>query len=134
MIKVKELINIVTLKPNMYVRFKDKNGVQYIRKIVELPEDVRYGSIKVDKDIYNSCAVSKKNVLKVSFDLIGLIKVGDYVNGEKVTETMIKMRDEQGVFGLPDHYRMFVDEIHIKSVVTREQFESMKYIVERNDK
>lgn len=69
-----------------------------------------------------------------SFDLTNLIEVGDYVNGEKVTETMIKMRDEQGVFGLPDHYRMFVDEIHIKSVVTREQFESMKYIVERTDK
>lgn len=56
------------LKVGMYIRSKDKNGVQYIRKIVELPEDVRYGSIKVDKDIYNSCAVSKKNVLKVSFN------------------------------------------------------------------
>ena len=122
------------LKEGMYIRSKDKNGVQYIRKIVELPEETRYGSIVVDKDIHNVFWVSKKNVLKVSFDLIGLIKVGDYVNGEKVTETMIKMRDEQGVFGLPDHYRMFVDEIHIKSVVTKEQFESMKYIVERNDK
>lgn len=122
------------LKEGMYIRSKDKNGVQYIRKIVELPEETRYGSIVVDKDIHNVFWVSKKNVLKVSFNLIDLIEVGDYVNGEKVTETMIKMRDEQGVFGLPDHYRMFVDEIHIKSVVTREQFESMKYIVERNDK
>lgn len=122
------------LNVGMYIRSKDKNGVQYIRKIVELPEETRYGSIVVDKDIHNVFWVSKKNVLKVSFNLIDLIEVGDYVNGEKVTETMIKMRDEQGVFGLPDHYRMFVDEIHVKSVVTREQFESMKYIVERNDK
>lgn len=67
-----------------------------------------------------------------SFDLIDLIEVGDYVNGEKVTETMIKMRDEHGVFGLPDHYRTFVDEIHIKSVVTKEQFNSLKYVVERD--
>lgn len=65
-------------------------------------------------------------------NLIDLIEVGDYVNGEKVTETMIKMRDEHGVFGLPDHYRTFVDEIHIKSVVTKEQFNSLKYVVERD--
>lgn len=31
-----------------------------------------------------------------------------------------------------DRKVIYVDEIHIKSVVTREQFEAMKYVVERN--
>lgn len=61
---------------------------------------------------------------------IDLIEVGDYVNGDKVTEEMIKMRDEQGVFGLPDKHRVFIDEIKVKNIVTKEQFDSVKYEVE----
>ena len=117
------------LKKGMYIRSKDKNGVQYIRKIVELPEDVRYGSIKVDKNIYNSCAVSKKNVLKVSFNLIDLIEVGDYVNGVEVEE----INDKEIM--LVDTHLWIDKEVAnrlIESIVTKEQFESMKYIVERN--
>lgn len=93
-------------KGNTYVQFKQPNGLLAHTRI--------------------------ENIDRASFNLIDLIEVGDYVNGEKVTETMIKMRDEQGVFGLPDHYRTFVDEIHIKSVVTKEQFNARKYVVERD--
>lgn len=60
---------------------------------------------------------------------IDLIEVGDYVNGDKVTEEMIKMRDEQGVFGLPDKHRVFIDEIKVKNIVTKEQFNYAKYEV-----
>lgn len=61
---------------------------------------------------------------------IDLIEVGDYVNGDKVTEEMIKMRDKQGVFGLPDKHRVFIDEIKVKNIVTKEQFNSVKHEVE----
>ena len=61
---------------------------------------------------------------------IDLIEAGDYVNGDKVTEEMIKMRDKQGVFGLPDKHRVFIDEIKVKNIVTKEQFNSVKYEVE----
>lgn len=61
---------------------------------------------------------------------IDLIEVGDYVNGDKVTEEMIKMRDKQGVFGLPDKHRVFIDETKVKNIVTKEQFNSVKYEVE----
>lgn len=66
---------------------------------------------------------------KTSFNIIDLIEAGDYVNGDKVTEEMIKMRDEQGVFGLPDKNKVFIDEIKVKNIVTKEQFSSMKYEV-----
>ena len=72
----------------------------------------------------------EENIIKASYNLIDLIEVGDYVNGDKVTEEMIKMRDKQGVFGLPDKHRVFIDEIKVKNIVTKEMFNSVKYEVE----
>lgn len=72
----------------------------------------------------------EENIIKASYNLIDLIEVGDYVNGDKVTEEMIKMRDKQGVFGLPDKHRVFIDEIKVKNIVTKEQFAFVKYEVE----
>ncbi len=125
------------IKEGMYVRTH-----RGIAKIVEKPNIsvVVWNDRKViyvDKNGHQvptsfNFFVFEDEITVFSFNITNLIQVGDYVNGEKVTETMIKMRDEQGVFGLPDHYRMFVDEIHIKSVVTKEQFESIKYVVERD--
>ena len=120
------------LKKGMYVRFKDNKDIQYIGKLININE-YREPCFKYAIEVtwYDDYIfVGDDDIIgEPSFDLIDLIEVGDYVNGEKVTETMIKMRDEQGVFGLPDHYRMFVDEIHIKSVVTKEQFEDIKFEV-----
>lgn len=112
------------LKEGMYIRYLGN-----IAKIIAVLIDGNSSSL--NRVYVDNETVFFSEIEKASFNLIDLIEVGDYVNGEKVTETMIKMRDEQGVFGLPDHYRTFVDEIHIKSVVTKEQFNSCKYVVER---
>ena len=124
------------LKVGMYVRFKDNKDIQYIGKLININEH-REPCFKYTIEVTwcdDYIFIGDNDIIgEPSFDLTGLIKVGDYVNGEKVTETMIKMRDEQGVFGLPDHYRMFVDEIHIKSVVTREQFEDIKFEVVKDE-
>ena len=74
--------------------------------------------------------VEHQDVKKTSEDIIDILEAGDYVNGKEVTPLMLKMRDEQGIFGLPDHYKMFIEEIPIKSIVTKEQFESMQYKVD----
>ena len=55
--------------------------MEFVRRIVELPNVPVYGSIVVDKDIHNVKWVSKKNVLKASNSIIDLIEVGDCVNG-----------------------------------------------------
>lgn len=130
------------LKVGMYIRSKDKNGVQYIRKIVELPEETRYGSIVVDKDIHNVFWVSKKNVLKASFNLIDLIKTGDYVNGHKVINII-----EADVCGDEElsskkiiieqssplaYNRTILSDEAIEDIVTKEEFEARKYVVERD--
>lgn len=124
------------LKVGMYIRTKDKNGIQYVRKIVDLPKDTRYGSIIVDKYIHNVKWVSKKNVLKASYEKMDLIKPGDYVNGKKVVfidkydriavdENDIKTRDFEGRYDF-----LTIKKEDIKSIATKEQFESMKYEVE----
>ncbi len=130
------------LKEGMYIRSKDKNGVQYIRKIVELPEETRYGSIVVDKDIHNVFWVSKKNVLKVSFNLIDLIKTGDYVNDHKVINII-----EADVCGDEElsskkiiieessplaYNKTILSDEAIEDIVTKEEFEARKYVVERD--
>ena len=129
------------LKKGMYIRSKDKAGNQFIRKIVDLPEDTRYGSIVVDKDIHNVLWVSKKNVLKSSFNLIDLIEVGDYVNGNKVTGLgfdklllhckTIECHQEDLSRGYEGVTFVYTNN-DIKNVVTKEQFEVMKYVVERD--
>lgn len=116
------------LKVGMYIRTKDKNGIQYIRKVVELPKDTRYGSIVIDKNIHNVKWVSKKNVLKASYEKMDLIKPGDYVNGEKV-QFITRKRQllSENCYDILEKYT------GISSVVTKEQFESVKYEVKENE-
>jgi len=40
------------------------------------------------------------------------------------------MRDEQKVFGIPDKYKIYITPIDVKTVVTKEQFQSVTYEVE----
>ena len=65
------------LEVGKYVRFKDKRGIEYIRKIVNIPEDNRYASLYLDKEANYSYGLSPKNVIKVSFNIVDLIKNGD---------------------------------------------------------
>ena len=60
--------------------------------------------------------------VKVYKNLIDLIEVGDYVNGEKVIDKF----DYLLAFGNVDYYK---NEEDIKSIVTKEQFGSIKYKV-----
>lgn len=62
-----------------------------------------------------------------SFNIIDLIEVGDYVNGYMVRGTSVSTL-------LLDNFNMIqIDEEDIKSIVTKEQFKSMSYRVERDE-
>nr|DAZ26663.1 MAG TPA: hypothetical protein [Caudoviricetes sp.] len=119
----------------MYIRTKDKNGIQYIRKVVDLPKDIRDGSIIVDKYIHNVKWVSKKNVLKSSYEKMDLIKSGDYVNGKRVYNISIvdglKYLDVEVEDYLSD--MPFINADQIESIVTKEQFEDIKYEVNKDE-
>ena len=89
-----------------------------------------------DKEVYeevNYLTASELKKYKSSPNIIDLIKVGDYVNGYKITDfTEIgKYNDEKILYAdlkvnLSSEY-ITIHENEIKTIVTKEQFESMEY-------
>ena len=74
---------------------------------------------------YDWYPVYESSVVKASNNIIDLIEEGDYVNGYKVTHrTKSLLGFEDGQDG--DWY---LSNENIKSIVTKEQFESMSYKV-----
>ena len=88
-------------KGNTYVQFKQPNGLLAHTRI--------------------------ENIDRASFNIIDLIKVGDYVNGYKVTYID---KDNQIIrvdgFGWGTN---IIRKYNIKSIVTKEQFNLIKYEV-----
>lgn len=96
----------------------------------EIDIDYSYLS-KCENEDYNSYAYNKNNslfedlVFKSSYNIIDILEVGDYVNGyyvEDVLKTFVNVAVGSNYFQSPTIY-----EKDIKSVVTKEQFESMSY-------
>ena len=117
------------LEVGMYVRFKDKRGIEYIRKIVNISEDNRYASLYLDKEANYSYGLSPKNIIKASHNIIDLIEVGDYVNGRKVVEIFYDANDN--VMDVCILGSIVYQNNEIKSAITHEQFEQMAYKVEK---
>lgn len=72
-----------------------------------------------------------------SKNIIDLIEVGDYVNGEEVIivygyDEEGNDKDNLGICLVDDDYAYYkyLEEIDIKTIVTKEQFNSIKYEVE----
>ena len=83
-------------------------------------EEIKYQSI-------NARGFIKK---EPSFNIIDLIEVGDYVNGYKVYYCYCADEDTTGLFIDTETKRVWLDKpSQIKSIVTKEQFESMQYRV-----
>lgn len=121
------------LEVGQFVRFKDKRGNEYIRKIVEIPEDNRYASLYLDKDANYSKGLSIKNVIKASYNIIDILEVGDYVNGMEVTRISGTRYDKNDLHCYCEHngnenwQQVMIPVKNIKSIVTKEQFEEMSY-------
>ena len=123
------------LKNGMYVRYTRGmiNGYvpPKIAKIVDCSDNVL---IKID----NGQCILREDIIKAIHKIIDLIEVGDYVNGYLVTavskdvygETIVfvgqKLIEEAG------YYRSYYSK-DIKSIVTKEQFESMKCEVKKDE-
>ena len=111
----------------IYLRIQDEYGCNYD---TQLEHNLFLNNEKDYISIDGECF--EKEEIKASYNIIDLIEEGDYVNGKQVTKLMIKMRDEQGVFGLPDVWKMYIEKIEVESIVTKEQFESMSYKVKED--
>ena len=118
------------LKEGMYVRF-NYHRVTVPIQIAKIKE--KYYD-EMEKYYYyltdNGLIISEENIIKPSENILDLIEVGDYVNGYRVD--LIDEIDGRKYLDL--HYvecewRYTFNE-DIKSIVTKEQFNSVKYEVE----
>ena len=108
------------MKVGDYVRFKTLSREIKIGKVIEIIEPDKESIKKYCVyDLDNKEATVDNYVIKSSPNIIDLIEVGDYVNGLKVEDLDdIWHYDLDGCCPVPDE---------IKSIVTKEQFESMEY-------
>lgn len=76
--------------------------------------------------LLNGFYINKDTIKKVSYNIIDILKVGDYVNGHEVKskQSGVKRID----IGEDENY-VWLYEKDIKSVITHEQMEQMKYKV-----
>ena len=117
------------MKVGDYVRTKHYG----ISKITDI-----YNEDKIELDNVNAFGIKgvcymAENIIKSSPNIIDLIEVGDYVNGQLVKHIAYFEGVEEPVKKLifADEYHLIPTEVceqnEIKSIVTKEQFESMEY-------
>ena len=123
------------LKKGMYVRINSnvRKICIGISKVVKIFNDTVFVEMsKFDLPI----SFEKDEISDFKNNLIDLIEVGDYVNGYvvlDVTEQYIKLNNPKLNYDVIDYERIFKNKysnMAIRDVVTKEQFESQKYIVE----
>ena len=105
------------LEVGMYVRTKDGKIAKFIKYDEEDKEELV-------TDYYEYSTIWIKDVIKASYNIIDLIEIGDYVNGREVID--IKLKCDETIKCLITHGYDITNEM-IKSIVTKEQFESMSY-------
>lgn len=118
------------ISKGMYIRTEDG----YISKCIDIDSDnFAFFDKPVYKnfsDTFDSCYLNNIDIKKASFDIIDLIEVGDYVNGEKVTKLIDRKIYHENLND--PYYDIYFENKDIKSIVTKEQFNACKYVVERD--
>lgn len=122
------------LKEGMYVR-TEEGEISKIEWITVQRWEGLKNTIEASFYLENKESLEyPRDNFKASENIIDLIEVGDYVNGEKVTSAEpVDKNDNDRYLGFGDYDYYIHTSEDIKDVVTKEQFESMKYIVERDD-
>ena len=125
------------LKPNMYVRHKPLLSRKYVKinKIKEIEEKENCLHIWLEyQDL-----ITEKYLIKASYNIIDILEENDYVNGLRVEKNKYGELYTSYVYYGGDIgkqcevYTTWLKELKedmIYSVVTHEQFESIKYSLE----
>ena len=128
------------IKVNEYVRTKDgqiykiEDGTEFYEDTVDVGLGIvpEVEGIWVDKEHFTY--VDKRDIVKHSSDLIALIEEGDYVNGKEVSNVDKVDNTNFIEWTDGDMYKTKIEnDKFIETIVTKEQFESISYKVERNN-
>ena len=120
------------LEEGMYVR--TKYGIaRFIHNLVTKVTIYRVIDKKIVYDNVEYCkdCLLDNEIIKASHNIVDLIEVGDYVNGYPVYETIEYPDNTRAIVIADDNKSIIWEESsqYIKSIVTKEMFESMKYEV-----
>ena len=111
------------MEVNDYVR-TEINGIDIHIQLISKIKEMCDGDLIFTTNGY----WGKEQIKKSSPNIIDLIEVGDYVNGYKVLN-VLDFNDNSKMISLEKIYDNKIAEEDIKSIVTKEQFESMEYKV-----
>ena len=114
------------LEENMYVR--TEYGIDKIKDIVLNGGFYEDSGLYLEKNGKILCGKEAMKDLKASHNIIDLIEVGDYVNGVKI-ENFRMIRGDMYAHSFDNEILVAFTKDNIKSIVTKEQFESMSYKV-----
>ena len=96
----------------------------YIVKVLNVKDDW------IETDTKFITRTFPKDFVKASYNIIDILEEGDYVNGSKVYYCYCADEDSTGLFIDTEKGRQWLDKpSQVKSIVTKEQFESMSYKV-----
>ena len=111
----------------------------YVRTEISSLNLQRIGKIKkiISEDFIHTDigTYDKENIIKSSPCIIDLIEIGDYVNG-MIVHCVYADRDEIVVGGLDiliQDTLVILRSNSIKSILTKEQFKNMEYILKENN-
>lgn len=124
------------LKEGMYVR-TEKGKITKIDRKVDDITNYYFGCFECDNyiNVNGDEFISEYEILKASHNIIDLIEVGDYVNGCKVVNINYDLNYDEDIVESITIFDYSIEEkdiLHnddIKSIVTKEQFESISYEV-----
>ena len=114
------------LKPNMYVRLNCNYALGIGKTIGEIDED---NFIKTKFKDGFECSLPTYMIKKASHNIIDLIEVGDVITTNNLCGEVTKIDIENNKIWIAccDYETCRIEDV--KSIVTKEQFESMKYEV-----
>ena len=120
------------IKVNDYLRTKE-HGIFKVLKFVK----TSYGYYWGINDKRKAFSIGKGGNLEVditkhSSNILDLIEVGDYVNEQKMKEFYVEENPvtKNKRLVIKHEWLKIINDFEIKSIVTREQFESIKYRLE----
>lgn len=124
---------IMKLEVGQFVRLKSG----YICKIININDfrepNMKYGvEANYLKDVM---FIGDDDVVKASYNIIDILEVGDYVNGQKIVDIGCLTNGPRKGTKVIDYYITpnavsYLENEDIKSVITHEQIEQMAYKVE----
>lgn len=113
---------MTTIEKGMYVR--TNYGIAKVERVTSMYYEIDKDIMLCNLENYMNCCTESDLLCEPSFDIMDVIKEGDYINGHKIsciTEERLYTEDDQ----------LSYEKQSIKAVVTKEQFESMMYKIEK---